>query len=301
MTTNQLQELLLLASRAADAADEAIMAVYARGGGESDNTEQKADDSPLTDADRAAHEAILRVLSESGIPVLSEEGSMGMDMGEPGDRALWLVDPLDGTREFIARNGEFTVNIALVEHGRPVLGVVSVPARDERFSGIVGLGARRETPDGREELGGLSDPGGHGAGTDAGHADGSGVRVLASRRHRGADTDNFIDGLRNRFGAVSLVEAGSARKICLLASGEAHLYPRLAPTMEWDTAAGHAVLAAVGGRMYALDPESSTDLDLVFTGTLSELTYDHAETHRNSWFVGVAPGALRLRPHPEQQ
>jgi len=204
----------------------------------------KADASPVTEADDAAEALIvpaLQVLTPD-VPVISEEAVAAGHIPEvhgpsnPSDR-FWLVDPLDGTKEFISRNGEFTVNIALVENGRPLLGVVHVPALATTYGGIVpGLARRR-----------------HGKTTQAIVArkpPDDGVIVLSSRSHGDADAmDAYLDAERVR----GHVTAGSALKFCLVAEGIADLYPRLGRTMEWDTAAGHAVVVAAGGRVTTLD------------------------------------------------
>ena len=152
-------------------------------------------------------------------------------------QCFWLVDPLDGTKEFINRNGEFTVNIALIENGTPVLGVVFAPALDRMYAGAMGLGALLEVQGKRQAIECRSIPE-------------DGLDVVASRSHGDADAlDQFLNGRLVR----SLKSAGSSLKICLIAEGEADLYPRLGRTMEWDIAAGHAVLAAAGGQIHALN------------------------------------------------
>ncbi len=214
---------------AARAAGEAIMAVYA-----SDfDARSKSDSSPVTDADEAAEAIILAALHtcSPGTLVVAEE-AVARDGAPPPTERFWLVDPLDGTREFISRNGEFTVNIALVEGGTPVLGVVYLPAQDLLYTGIAGHGAARETDEGRTEIA-------------VRRADPQGLDVVASRSHRDAATDAFLSGLQVR----NLVPAGSSLKFCRVAEGSADLYPRFGPTMEWDTAAGHAVLSAAGGTV----------------------------------------------------
>ena len=198
----------------------------------------KSDNSPVTLADRKADELIvgrLKVLTPD-VFIVSEEST---DTGQrPAEGAsFWLVDPLDGTKEFINRNGEFTVNVALIEHGVPVLGVVYAPALNRMFSGIGGVGAWLEDDAGARVISCRSVPE-------------EGLTVVASRSHGDADAlDAFLAGRK----VASLRNAGSSLKICLVAAGEADVYPRLGRTMEWDIAAGHAVLLAAGGRLETLD------------------------------------------------
>lgn len=204
----------------------------------------KADASPVTAADEAAEAVIvpaLRALTPD-VPVVSEEAVAAGHVPEvhgpanPSNR-FWLVDPLDGTKEFISRNGEFTVNIALIEHGRPLLGVVHVPALATTYGGIVPGVARRRRGSETHAIAARKPP-----------ADG--VIVLSSRSHGDAGAmDAFLEAER----VGGHITAGSALKFCLVAEGIADLYPRLGRTMEWDTAAGHAVVLAAGGRVTTLD------------------------------------------------
>ncbi|MBR0652921.1 3'(2'),5'-bisphosphate nucleotidase CysQ [Roseomonas terrae] len=217
----------------ADAAGARVMAVY----GTAEAT-AKIDGSPVTEADLVAHATILEGLARDcpGIPVVSEEDAAHRTP-DPHE-AFILVDPLDGTREFISRNGEFTVNIALIEAGCPVAGVVLAPALDRMWIGAAGAGARMRAA-------------GEAAWRTIGcrHPAGDGVVCVASRSHRDADTEAFLAAQ-----AVSgLRSVGSSLKFCLVAEGEADIYPRFGPTMEWDTAAGQAVLEAAGGRVLCPD------------------------------------------------
>lgn len=199
----------------------------------------KEDDSPLTAADLRSHRLIVRALAAltPGVPVLSEEAVRPPRAERSRWTRHWLVDPLDGTREFLARNGEFTVNIALIEAHAPVLGVVHVPVSDTVYQGVVGEGAWRQ-------VGGAPAQAVHVA-AHAAHP----VRVVGSRSHRGDSLAGFL----SRLGAHELKAVGSSLKFCLIAEGAADVYPRLGPTSEWDTAAGHAVLAAAGGAVVQLD------------------------------------------------
>jgi 3'(2'), 5'-bisphosphate nucleotidase len=195
----------------------------------------KADASPVTEADETAEAVILRGLAALApdIPVVSEEAASGGRIPVVGSK-FWLVDPLDGTKEFVSRNGEFTVNIALIEDGLPVLGVVLAPALGRLYAGAHGVGAFVESA-----TGGRADSTVRAAPED-------GLVVVSSRSHGDADAlDRFLAGRK----VASSVSAGSSLKFCLVATGVADLYPRLGRTMEWDTAAGHAVLRAAGGRV----------------------------------------------------
>lgn len=232
-----LQAWLAGAGLIAFQAGQAILEIYRRG---ADNitVETKADDSPLTEADRRAHHVITGALEglTPAIPVLSEESEAVPFAQRSQWDTYWLVDPLDGTREFISRNGEFTVNIALIMEGEPVLGVVHVPVSGTTYTGLAGEGAwcyrEGEMPQSisvRSLSGQRS------------------LRVMGSRRHGTEALEAILETLRGHFDEVTLLSMGSSLKICLLAEGEADLYVRMGPTCEWDTAAAHAVLRAAGG------------------------------------------------------
>ena len=238
MTDDRLSEpgLLNAVANIARRAGALIMAVYAtdfavRG---------KADTSQVTEADERAETLIVSALLslDASVAVVAEE-AVAAGANPAVSDWFWLVDPLDGTREFINRNGEFTVNIALVHRGRPVLGVVLAPALGRLFAGAAGQGAYVEEGQGgtRRVIRCRSVPE-------------AGLTVVASRSHGDAAAlDAFLAGRR----VAALASAGSSLKLCLVAAGEADLYPRLGRTMEWDIAAGHAVLAAAGGQVTALD------------------------------------------------
>jgi 3'(2'), 5'-bisphosphate nucleotidase len=227
------QSLTGLALQAAVAASRLIMDVYAR----PIATEFKADGSPVTEADAAAEAVILDFLRPTGIPVLGEESVAAGIVPVLGER-YFVVDPLDGTKEFIKRNGEFTVNIALVEHGIPVLGVVLAPATGETFigdaSGAWLCNTEHGVPDGRQRIA-VTSP--------------DRPRIVASRSHGHA----ALAALCETMNVETDVSVGSSLKFCLLARGDAQLYPRFTPTSEWDTAAGQAVLEAAGGAVVTLD------------------------------------------------
>jgi len=198
----------------------------------------KNDASPVTEADEKAEALILPALTEllPGVPVVAEEAVAAGNIPDVGAR-FWLVDPLDGTKEFINRNGEFTVNIALIEDGQPTVGLVLAPALGRLFGGAVGQGAWIEDADGRRAITVRTPPE-------------AGVTVVASRSHGDASA---LDTFLAPYKVAELRSAGSSLKICLVAAGEADLYPRLGRTMEWDIAAGHAVLAAAGGVLTTID------------------------------------------------
>ena len=227
-----------------------IMDVYNAADGIDTGT--KKDDSPVTIADQKAEELILKELAIAapGVPVLAEESVCEGRIPELGDE-FFLVDPLDGTKEFIKKGGDFTVNIALIVHGRPVMGVVYAPALKRIWvaegpgsawqADGVDVGADLPPVEARKPL-------------KIAPVDESGVRAVASKSHRTPETDEFLA----RFNVKDLVSAGSSLKFCLVASGEADLYPRLGRTMEWDTGAGHAVVLAAGGRVLTLEGDDLT-------------------------------------------
>ena len=233
----RLQNLIALAGKAGDA----VMAIYAEAFGH----ELKDDKTPVTEADTAAEAIILAGLAEADpeTPVISEEAAAAGRIPQVA-RSFYLVDPLDGTREFISRNGEFTVNIALIEDARPSLGVVYAPARERIYCGKRGVGAAMAEA---ASSAALSTAKWRSIAVKA-RTDGA-WRVVASRSHRDERTEAFIAGL----GDTMIVAAGSSLKFCLLAAGEADIYPRFGRTMEWDTAAGQAVLEAAGGAVVTED------------------------------------------------
>lgn len=204
--------------------------------------ETKGDASPVTEADRLAEEVILADLARlaAGVPVVAEEACSAGVVPVVGN-AFFLVDPVDGTREFISRNGDFTVNIALIRDGEPVVGAVYAPVRGDLYLGRLGGGAERLSI--RDHRVVARETIVCAAPTEAP------PRIIASRSHRTPATDRFIEG----YPGASLVSAGSSLKFCLMAAGEADLYPRLGPTMQWDTAAGDAVLRAAGGMVTDMD------------------------------------------------
>lgn len=253
-----MEKKLKLAIDASIEAGKEIMRIY-EDPSQDFGIEMKADNSPLTLADKAAHACILRHLKPTGIPVLSEEGASIPYEERASWSRLWIVDPLDGTKEFIRRNGEFTVNIALVENGSPIIGVIYVPVTGIIYGGLVGYGARRVE---RNEFVTLP---------QASLANHAGYVVVASRSHPTPETDQYISMLRREHHDIQLISKGSSLKICLVAEGAADIYPRLAPTMEWDTAAGDAITRAAGKMV-------------IDAHTGQPLTYNKPDLH-NPWFI----------------
>jgi len=206
----------------------------------------KADDSPVTAADLAAHHVLLDGLTALApqIPVLSEEDANIAQSVRAGWTRWWLVDPLDGTKEFISGSEEFTVNIALIEQGRVVFGVVSMPTSGRCYYGGAGLGAWREDGSERSPISVRNTP-----------PEGEPLTVVASRRHSSPRQERLLTGLSEHLGELRLTSVGSSLKFCLLAEGAADCYPRLAPTSQWDTAAAQGVLEGAGGVVLQLDGE----------------------------------------------
>lgn len=275
-----LKPYILRSIQAAIAAGDAINEVYHS---EDFGVEYKSDKSPLTLADQKSHEIIMNELKEFDIPILSEEGKDTPYAQRKEWERFWVVDPLDGTKEFIKRNGEFTVNIALVEHSRPVLGTIFVPDRNTlyfagrdfgayklqegHFGELISAraGSREEVRDFLDHITGQStklpviDP------------QRSALTIVGSRSHNTAEVEAYVEEKRKAFGEVEFISAGSSLKICLVAEGRADVYPRFGPTMEWDTAAGQAIAEYAGASVYQYD-------------TSKPLIYNKADLH-NPWFI----------------
>ena len=261
---------------AAQAAGRAILEVY-----ETDfAVRSKEDRSPLTEADLRSHEVLterLRTLTPE-IPILSEESRPPPLAARRAWKRYWLLDPLDGTKDFVSRNGEFTVNIALIEGQRPVLGVVGAPVAGLVFLGDAAAGeAYKVTEAGRQTIATRPVP----AGT---------LAVVATRNHGSEQLERYLAQVEQAFGRVSRKSVGSSLKLCMVAQGEADFYPRLGPTSEWDIAAGEAVLLAAGGAVRAFDDKP--------------LAYNARETFLNPYFFAVGDAAFpwreRLPPAPEE-
>ena len=244
----------------ARSAGEQIMRIYAT----DFEVAEKSDRSPVTEADLAAHQVIVADLKRitPDLPVLSEESKSLPYAERRRWESYWLVDPLDGTKEFISKNGDFTVNIALIQKGEPIAGVVHIPATGLSYYGCVGVGAFRRDQDGQaspikvRRL--IKD---------------KPVKVVASRSHRG----ELLDAYLAKLGPHETVSRGSALKFCLVAEGTADVYPRLGPTSEWDTGAGHAVLLAAGGQVVAVDGKP--------------LRYNTKDSLLNPHFIAYADGS----------
>lgn len=231
---NELSQLLPAIRQISIAAGAEILAIYQQP--QLLQVEHKADDSPLTAADLAAHQLIMRELAAltPDIPVLSEEAAdIPWTVRQQWQR-YWLVDPLDGTKEFIKRNGEFTVNIALIEAGEPVLGVIHAPVLGKTYSGGLGLGAFVADEHGERPIQAVA--------PQAGET----VRLVGSKSHYQPEVEPYLA----QFPQHELVAVGSSLKFCFVAEGAAHIYPRFGPTMLWDTGAGHAIAVAAGATVH---------------------------------------------------
>ncbi|SFM32102.1 3'(2'),5'-bisphosphate nucleotidase CysQ [Salibacterium qingdaonense] len=252
-------------------AGAAIMEIY----GKDFNVEYKEDDSPLTIADQRANQLITDVLQQAfpDIPVLSEEGQpLTYDERTSWD-VFFLVDPLDGTKEFIKKNGEFTVNIARIENGRPVSGVIYAPALDLLYIGDAAKGAVKveQAAASRGDAEDVDSWFHMGTQLPLAEYTGDVIRVIASRSHMSKETGEFIEQLKSTGEQVETISTGSSLKLCLIAEGNAQFYPRFAPTMEWDTGAGHAIVEAAGGSVRV-------------AGTDETLRYNKKDLH-NPWFL----------------
>jgi 3'(2'), 5'-bisphosphate nucleotidase len=234
-------------------AGQEILRIYAT----AFRVETKADDSPLTQADRNSHMVIARRLSTYDIPLLSEEGrEIGYEERKEWKR-LWIVDPLDGTKEFVKRNGEFTVNIALVEEHRPILGVVFVPVKDVAYFGARGVGSWKMEKSMEQfdtsKSASLQDVLSGSVRLPVSTEGDRPYTVVGSRSHQTPQLKEFVSERQKEYPDLQFVSAGSSLKFCLVAEGTADIYPRLGPTMEWDTAAGHAVVEGSGGKVVVLE------------------------------------------------
>ena len=258
--------LLLTAINAAIKAGHEIMKVY-----ESDfDVENKEDNTPLTIADKKSNVIIEEALKESNIPYLSEEGKNILYQTRKEWEYLWIVDPLDGTKEFIKRNGEFTVNIALIKEKKPIMGVIYVPCTKELYFSLEGLGSYKiEIDNYVKDLNHLINL----SVKLPVHCERSEYVVVGSRSHMTKETKDYFDLMKMKKQEVRVLAIGSSLKICMVAEGRADSYPRYAPTMEWDTAAGHAIANMAGFKV--LEYNSS-----------EEIIYNK-ESLLNPWFLVV--------------
>ncbi|MBW2433262.1 MAG: 3'(2'),5'-bisphosphate nucleotidase CysQ [Deltaproteobacteria bacterium] len=275
-----LKPHIIKSIQTAIAAGKAINAVYHS---EDFGVEYKSDTSPLTVADQKSHEIIMKMLQDGDIPILSEEG-LDMPYAQRKDWVrFWVVDPLDGTKEFIKRNGEFTVNIALIQDGRPVMGTIFVPDRDTLYFAAQGFGAYKLEDGPFDELQYAPADSDEQARILLGqiveqstplpieHPRRVALTIVGSRSHKTAELQAYVEEKRKAVGDVEFISAGSSLKICLVAEGRADIYPRLGPTMEWDTAAGQAIAEAAGATVCEY-------------GTLNPLMYNKEDLH-NPWFI----------------
>ena len=260
-----ISELTQLAIKAAFEASKEILTIYHSGDFE---IERKNDNSPLTRADKAAHKIITSVLKKSNIPILSEEGKhISFDIRKNWSK-LWIVDPIDGTKEFIKRNGEFTVNIALVHNKKPEIGVVIVPESGVIYFSEKDLGSFKSRVDfdffNLKQLISSSE-------TLPKYNKTKTFNVVVSRSHLSKETKAYVQNLKEKYGKIKFISIGSSLKLCLLAEGRRGCYPRFAPTMEWDTAAGHAICKFAG-------------CELIDIKTKKELIYNRKQL-TNNWFI----------------
>ena len=243
---------LNIAKEAAKKAGEKILQIY----GNEFSVSYKEDKSPLTIADQKSNDIIESYLLKTKIPILSEEGKLTEYKDRKNWKLLWIVDPLDGTKEFVKRNGEFTVNIALVKNGKPILGVIFVPVKGWLYYGSSN-GSYREIDEKKVKL--------------PFENKSINFKVVGSRSHQSPETKEYFEDIKKRKKNVEIVSMGSSLKICLVAEGSADVYPRFAPTMEWDTAAGHAIANHAGKKLIDLD-------------TKKEMTYNRQKL-KNNWFI----------------
>ena len=262
-----ISELTQLAIKAAIEASKDILTIY-----KSDDfeIESKEDNSPLTKADKAAHKIISSILQESKIPILSEEGKSIPYETRKYWNKLWIVDPIDGTKEFIKRNGEFTVNIALIENNKPAIGVILAPDSGVLYFSEKNIGAFKSTTNldyfNPENLLAEALP------LPLNHEN-KAFTVVASRSHLSKETEAYVENLRTKHGEVKFISIGSSLKLCMVAEGKANCYPRFAPTMEWDTAAGQAICEAAGFQVLHFKTKKS-------------MIYNR-EDLLNNWFIVI--------------
>ena len=260
-----MKQLLHTAITAALEAGKAILEIYHSG---QFDVEIKGDNSPLTKADTASHNVIMSYLTETNIPILSEEGRDISYQERKDWKQLWIVDPIDGTKEFIKRNGEFTVNIALIENQRPLIGVIFVPVTGELYFSAKEMGASKVNVDlDNFDVEALIS---NGKKLPLQREDNT-FTIVASRSHMSTETETYVQEMREKHGAVNLISKGSSLKLCMVAEGTANCYPRFAPTMEWDTAAGQAICEHTG-------------FEVIDWGTKKTMLYNR-EKLLNNWFL----------------
>ncbi len=268
MDNKKQEKLFLIALRATIMAGIEIVKVYEQF---DFKIEYKADNSPLTLADKNAHNAIVEILNETGIPVISEEGKHIAFEIRKNWKYSWLVDPLDGTKEFIKRNGEFTVNIALLDEGKPILGLIYAPILRDIYFAVnkkayvyrnVDLGLKIDDIESNIVADKIKLPNSDNR---------KNFVIIASRSHLSEETRAYIEEISLKHQNIEISSIGSSLKFCMIAAGNADLYPRFAPTMEWDTGAGQAIIEAAGGKVTN-----------VVTG---EALFYNKEDLLNPWFI----------------
>jgi 3'(2'), 5'-bisphosphate nucleotidase len=245
---DSIPSLLPVVINTAHLAGAAILEVY----GTEFTVEHKKDNSPLTMADQRSHDIIMSGLNSipsPQLPVLSEEGKNIPYEDRQAWQDFWLVDPLDGTKEFIRRNGEFTVNIALIHMGSPVMGVIHLPVKGITYFGAEGLGSYRTELSAGAAWNSIDAILGAAVKLPLVAAHPAPFTVIGSRSHMSGETQQYINSLKEEAGEIEFISAGSSLKFCLIAEGKADQYPRFAPTMEWDTAAGQAIVEQAGGTV----------------------------------------------------
>ncbi len=259
-------QLLNIAIQAALKAGDVIMEVY---NSDDFEVESKSDDSPLTKADKQANDVINSFLLTTNIPIISEENKQIAYQERKNWNRCWVVDPVDGTKEFIKRNGEFTVNIALVQDELPLLGVIYVPVTKELYFSDVSTQESFKTIINNSSI--SIDEIFSNAKLLTGSVDTNLIQVVGSRSHMSQETLDYVNELKKSGKEVEIVSKGSSLKFCLVADGKADVYPRFAPTMEWDTAAGQAICNAIG-------------IDVISSETNEMLRYNK-ENLLNPWFI----------------
>jgi 3'(2'), 5'-bisphosphate nucleotidase len=265
------RELLQTAITAAILGGVEILEVYSH----DFEVEFKEDKSPLTKADRLAHEAICSALQATGLPILSEEGKNIPFKVRKNWKKFWLVDPLDGTKEFVKRNGEFTVNIALVVDGKAIMGIILVPVSGLLYFASRPAGAFKIVLDGNKDIHPDLDKIFSNAEPLPLPVTPKTLTVVGSRSHLSPETNNFIQNLKKNDPDLDFISIGSSLKMCIVAEGKAHLYPRFGPTMEWDTAAGQAILEIAGG-------------EVIIANSYKPVYYNKPDL-LNPWFVAGRP------------
>ncbi len=252
MSDIESKELLLSAIHAALGGGAEILEVYEQ----KVVVEYKADNSPLTEADKRAHNKIVEMIAPLGIPILSEEGKhLPFDERSKWNQ-LWIVDPLDGTKEFVKQNGEFTVNIALIQKNVPQLGVIYVPVEHMLYFAGPGVGAYRIKVKPTERF--VSFDTLAQSAVKLPEVQKRAFTMVGSRSHMSTETAEYFEGVRMQHPDAEIISKGSSLKICMIAEGSADVYPRFAPTMEWDTAAGHAIVKEAGFEI--IDPKTNAPL-----------------------------------------